>query len=78
MRGAHPSDDAEGILSDRQTGLTIREIAERYGWSMAAVNKIIGNAGLTDRQERDPSPEEMAKWCKRHLADLQREHGARQ
>ena len=77
MGGSNPYDDVESILADRQAGLKVREIAERYGRSPFAINKIITKAGMTNSQEYDPSQEEMSKWCKRHLADLQREHGAR-
>ena len=78
MGGSNPSDDVESILADRQAGLKIREIAERYGRSRSAINRIVARAGMTNSQEYDPSLEEMTKWCKRHLADLQREHGAKQ
>ena len=72
---SRPADDAESIIADRLAGHAVREIAERYGWSQSAINKIIGKAGLTDCQEYDPSPEEMSRWCERHLGDLKREHG---
>ena len=77
MGGSNPSDDVESILADRQAGFKVREIAHRHGRSRVEINRIVARAGMTNSQEYDPSQEEMSKWCKRHLADLQREHGAR-
>jgi hypothetical protein len=75
MGKRRPAEDADEIVDARRNGEPTRKIARRLGWSESAVNKILHAAGMNGgvyMTEYDPTPEQCARMCWKHLMDLHR------
>lgn len=67
--------DSDALVEARRKGVTVREMAKRFGCSTSRINVELSQFGETNWSwDYDPTPEEMERWCEAHVGDLRREH----
>jgi len=65
----------EVLREERENGVSVREMAKKFGCSVDAINGVFRRSGAQEPHDFDPTPEDLERMCHRHEQDLRKWHG---